>query len=1291
MAGESLGHRILTDEAAAMSTPTPEHPAQTLADGPLADPADAAAPSGSATQPLSAPSPGDPSNGVPPDPPPAGPPSQDPPSVSQTLADPPPAAFDEPGLPDVPGYEILGVLGKGGMGVVYRARQQGLGRVVALKMILHADHAGAGQRQRFRTEAEAIARLQHPHIVQVFEVGEHKGTPYFSLEFCAGGSLADRLRATPLPPREAAALLETLARAMQTAHAAGVVHRDLKPANVLLAADGAPKVTDFGLAKKLDDASGQTHTGQVLGTPSYMAPEQAVGQGRLIGPAADVYALGAILYDCLTGRPPFRAATAVDTLMQVVAEEPPSPRRLNPGMPRDLETICLKCLQKAPGKRYASAEELAEDLRRFREGEPVRARPVGALERGWRWCRRNPASAASAFAAAASLLAAAVVSTAFGLRAERARQGEAERARNEASAREEAVHARQDAQRQLIDLCGESGLTAAREQDHSQALLWFALATQLARDDPQAEELNRIRVANWLRNVCLPEGTFLVPGFRPLHDHFRTLQFSPDGNYLLVVASTGDCLVWDRSLGRLARLPEWAAKGSAAAWEPRGGSLAVAARDGRISLLSPPDFRPAGEEAEAGGAVAVLAFSRDGERLAWGGKGGARVWDRGRKAYVTPLLAHGGPVASLSFSVSGKLLATSAGDGKARVFRIAPGDAEPLFPPVEQTLNENRFRNEGGEGVAPRFADDDQVLLTGVRDRGHWRLVWRSAATGQPLMSVDVPYLTAFAVSPKGDRVAAVWEGEGQLWDAHSRQTLAAIPQPRISWCEDIEFAADGKTLVVGDRDTTVHFWSVDDPHNDRLTASSPFVAHPVQVGKCTLSADGRRLAVALLDGRIILWRMPEGPPVAYSAEGGWPTMPAVSPDRRFVLPRSTSFKNARQRKLRVYEAASGKAAGPILDPGGILVDAAFSPDGTRVAGACLTAQTPEERNQRVFEPGGKAGNLQFWDWKSGRRVAGPVPLPSEPRGLAYRPDGGALAVVCADYHVVLVDPRVGEATRELDPGPDFRSRPATAGLWWSNGEARFSPDGRFLATWEIPSAVHVWDPDRGRLLHTLPHNDRIQHVAFSPASPAVMATAGRDSVARVWDLETGKQRAELLHPRHVIRLRFSPDGTELLTSCDDGQLRVWDWRAGALKDALPLHQIWLQDFSFTADRRWLVTLGSEELQVTDWRAQNPAGPPWKLKGYTRLAMELAAEDRRAVAGGFSSSLIAYDLEAMTAPVSGTADDLVELAELAAGRRILNSGNIIPLTSAEWEERWRRVQRKGVVFPPQRTGAPTDR
>jgi ABC-type amino acid transport substrate-binding protein/tRNA A-37 threonylcarbamoyl transferase component Bud32 len=325
-----------------------------------------------------------------------------------------PAAPGGPaGRPEVPGYEVLGELGRGGMGVVYQARQVKANRLVALKMILSGAHASPADVARFRREAEAVARLSHPNIVQVYEVGEHQGLPFFSLEFVEGGTLAQKLSGTPQPAPWAARMVEVLARAVHFAHQRNVIHRDLKPANILLPGDKeAPlfsaKIADFGLAKRLEGEAHPTQSGAILGTPAYMAPEQASG-GKGVGPAADVYALGAILYECLTGRPPFHAPTPLDTLLQVLEREPAPPRSLCPGVPRDLETICLKALAKAPGQRYASAADLAEDLNRFLEGRPIQARPVGRVERLWRWCRRSPVVAGLGGLAAVLLVAVGVL------------------------------------------------------------------------------------------------------------------------------------------------------------------------------------------------------------------------------------------------------------------------------------------------------------------------------------------------------------------------------------------------------------------------------------------------------------------------------------------------------------------------------------------------------------------------------------------------------------------------------------------------------------------------------------------------------------------------------------------------------------------------------------------------------------------------------------------------------------------------------------------------------------------
>ena len=330
---------------------------------------------------------------------------------------------DGTALPRIPGYEIEAVLGRGGMGIVFRARHLRLNRPVAIKTVLEGGYAGPRERERFQREAEAVAALRHPNVVQVYDSGEAAGRPYFTMELVEGGSLAQKLAGTPQPTGPAVELVATLAGAMQAAHQGGIVHRDLKPANVLLTGDGTPKISDFGLARRLEGGTGLTQSGVAVGTPSYMAPEQARGQTHAVRPAVDVYALGAILYELLTGRPPFRAATSAETIQQVISQEPAPPSRLNDKVPRDLETICLKCLRKEPDRRYASAAALADDLRRFEEGRPILARPVGRAEKAWRWAWRKP-TAAALLATALTLVGLAVGSGMSALRRQAERDAE---------------------------------------------------------------------------------------------------------------------------------------------------------------------------------------------------------------------------------------------------------------------------------------------------------------------------------------------------------------------------------------------------------------------------------------------------------------------------------------------------------------------------------------------------------------------------------------------------------------------------------------------------------------------------------------------------------------------------------------------------------------------------------------------------------------------------------------------------------------------------------------------------
>jgi WD40 repeat protein/tRNA A-37 threonylcarbamoyl transferase component Bud32 len=469
-------------------------------------------------------------------------------------------------LPQLPGYEVLEELGRGGMGVVFKARERELDRVVALKMILAGQLASEIDIQRFRAEAQALARLDHPGIVPVYEVGEHDGLHYFTMAFIEGTSLADRLRDGPLAPKEAARLVRDLSGAIVYAHLHGIVHRDLKPANILIDLQGQPKLTDFGLAKRTHDASDKTGAGQILGTPTYMSPEQAQGNSSGVGPASDIYGLGALLFSLLTARPPFQAATPMETMRHVLSVEPPRPSVLNPSVPRDLETICLKCLEKSPFKRYANANALKDDLDRFLEDRPILARPAGVIEKGWRWYRRRPLVGTMAAALALLLIAVPLLLAGFWQEAEARADVEAGAHQKEAAAhkKEKQAREREEEARKKIEK-----LERARTTQLFQAYVNEAAARRSSpRVGRRFETLERIVAArNLADELKLPSedyvrlrseaitalsltdmrGTPTGPGWAFARD-------TRPGPTLFRYASGADCcLDWDKPSGLLVR------------------------------------------------------------------------------------------------------------------------------------------------------------------------------------------------------------------------------------------------------------------------------------------------------------------------------------------------------------------------------------------------------------------------------------------------------------------------------------------------------------------------------------------------------------------------------------------------------------------------------------------------------------------------------------------------------------------------------------------------------------------
>jgi WD40 repeat protein len=701
-------------------------------------------------------------------------------------------ASEVPGLdawPKVAGYEVLGELGRGGMGVVYKAQQVGLNRVVALKMIVVGCHADPAQLARFRGEAETLARLEHPHIVKIYEVGAQDGRPYFSFEFVDGGNLAQRLNATPQPARPAAAFMARLARATHAAHDKGIVHRDLKPTNVLLQNDklGPPsatfdlqtaiaKIADFGLAKNLHLDATQTGSGTILGTPSYMAPEQADGLGREIGPAADIYALGTILYELLAGAPPHKAVTQLATMRLLLTQEPPSLSRLN--LPGDLVTICFKCLHKEPHQRYATALNLAEDLERFLDDRPIKARRVGRLERGWRWARRNPWAAGLAAAVVLLSLAVAIVSTALAVAI--GDMGASDLPRTEAGSPSVPPKGQRiDAVRPVLraSLRGHlgginavalsaDGLTVASAGQDYRVKLW---------DIASATEHPTLRATSPVLGV---------DGDQQHAGQAKTVAFSPDAKTLASGANDKIVRLWDVARGvEKAALTGHRVFVLAVAFSPDGRKLASAGSsfDGAAATRPDPsetylgelklwNVATATEIASLDGhsrGVTCVAFRPDGKTLASAGEDGTiRLWDVATGQQRACLPAGPGCVRSIAFSPDGKTLASASDEQVVKLWDLA----------TERV----RARLEGHVGgvTSVAFRADGRTVASGgwTIDAGLQKdmlgevLLWEPGS-GRPWGApLAVGYrVSAVAFSVRGGVLAAAGESTGRgeitLWN----------------------------------------------------------------------------------------------------------------------------------------------------------------------------------------------------------------------------------------------------------------------------------------------------------------------------------------------------------------------------------------------------------------------------------------------------------------------------------------------------------------------------------------------
>jgi WD40 repeat protein/serine/threonine protein kinase/tetratricopeptide (TPR) repeat protein len=1048
----------------------------------------------------------------------------------------------------VPGYEILGELGRGGMGVVYKARQVQLNRAVALKMILHGAHAGAEEVARFRSEAKAVARLQHPNIVQIYEVGEWRGPddspplPYCALEYVDGGSLAQKLAGTPLAAGAAADMSQKLARAVHAAHQHGVIHRDLKPANILLQPDketgrqgdkergassvslspclavslssAVPKITDFGLAKRMDEDSGQTRSGAILGTPSYMAPEQAAGQSKAIGPAADIYALGAMLYEMLTGRPPFSGATILETLLQVQLQEPVPPSRLAPSVPRDLETICLKCLQKIPGRRYGSADMLAEDLRRFLAGEPITARPVGRAERLWRWAKREPWVAGLGAAVALSLLIGAAVSLYYGLeasaKARLAIENEGKASTNlEIANTQKAEADTQKARAEAGERLAKGRLYASQMREALRAADEGNLPRVLALLEDQRPRFDEedLRGFEWyhLWRRCHPGFLRGLRGTGVLGEaHEATvthLSFSPDGKQL-AVASDRSVRLFDVATGRQdavlqdthSRFVTFSPDGRILAATSGQESCNIRLYDAATrrvirTLYGRPSHR-----------CGWVAFRRDGKTLATTNErlGLVKFWDvdtgRERGAIAIPGAWY------VAFSADGRALAAASAPWfSPRVTKLWSWESGPGRDPAP------RLRAELLGVTRPIFTPDSKVLVTG---QGEVRL-W-DVESGKPLVAAHKPPgQDLLAVSPASATLAlAQFGGRVLIWDRATGCTRSGVGGTRCA-----AFAPDGRTLAVPAGAASVELW-------DLRAEPEPTVLHAPEkrAESLALSPDGKLLASGHADGTVKLVDLgAKGERASLTGHLGPVKQVLFSPDGKtlavLALPRGDGSFPA---QIKCWNIARGQS---ILLGGtrGNVLQLVFTPDSRTLLCTRLDQGPP-----------------QSWDVATGRELTVLANLPRVV-SLAFSPDGRTAIAGGIFGLVQLADVTTGQVTATLQSQLSNVRVDAVA----------FAADGKRVAA-ARSGIVKVWDTVSGELHATLAgHTEGITSLMFF-ADGRTLLSCGSDGTVKFWDLPTRQERTSL---RGVAGAVMAADGSFLVTRGWGGAVILW--RATARPEAL--------------------------------------------------------------------------------------------------------------------------------------------
>ncbi len=1185
-------------------------------------------------------------------------------SAAGTIRQDPESGPAKPPMKAIGRFELRSTLGYGAFGRVYRAYDPVLDREVALKVPRFPPDE-VNLVERFLREAKAAARLRHPNIVATFECGKAGDDYYIATELVDGMPLSQHIKKGDFDQYQAATWVRELADALAYAHSESIVHRDIKPNNIMVTRAGRPELMDFGLAKVQSDDDDMTIDGSIVGTPAYMAPEQARGDLKATGPHSDQYSLGAVFYQLLTNQTPFTGSMH-HIIMRVAGDDEPEPlSKFVPDIPADLEAICEKTLSKAPADRYASAAELATDLERWLSGEPILARRIHYAERMWRWCRRNRTVASLLFLVASMLFVGAAGSSIAAISFRSLAKKESESAHVAKEKEIEAEQLAEEVELRLADMFTFTGLSSAREGDPAQAVLWFANAVERSRSDPIRRRTNQMRFHAWMRQTPIATRVIEHPG-----EWIKHLEFDPSGRYLIALALDFDSYLWNLDENNRVTADALNDHANAAAWSPDGKWL-VQGFDHGIEINRVGDWESVAG-AELPGLVECLAFSPDVRWLAVGVHDDetnvVRLWDCVRHEMTESVLKQPAKTKRLAFSSDGQMLAASCSDGSTRVYSLPLGDdPQPKFPAIP-----NIGPIYADAPLSPVFVDDDSAVMTLARNRSE-ATQWYGTDDGEQIaeflirefatFTENKAFVNLYSVSPDYKHMIVGTNRGAAAWDISTRQRVGKL-MPHTNIMTSLAFHRDGDVLVSGSLDRTARLWQLPSgqPH-------SPIIKHEDEIRVVAFSPNVDTFATCQNNGVVKLWRYKNLTELVMQRPFSWQdAFLQASNDGRYVSPATWNSKRT-SRTVHIFDTTTGQDIASHIEASGILNATALSFDGSKVMGLSSkeTASELANTSERTSTMRGQPGLIELWDRASGTRLFDPIQTPSEPIAGAMHPTRPLAAALCAGGQLLIINTGSGEIERTMMHEGIYRPG------FLIRGYLRFTKDGESLVTWGLGNSVKVWDVGQWKERYSLETKSWASDVVFSRDSD-VMVVCGADNQVRIVNLSDGKNVVDPLpHPDWVFTAQLNSDESLLLTAGRDKTARVWDWRNSRIASPDLEHADEVFDVAFVKNSDWIMTTCRDgKIRTWDRHSGKPLAPSLSVDRKAYSLVVTPAANSAVISGQWSMYVLNLKSFLETKPLDD--ETQLRLGELIAGRRVLPEGGVAKLKSSEWQQRWKALR-----------------